>query len=84
MVAQRAPWAGRRGPLIPCGAASTLTAVIAAIWLMIGSVFGLVCGLLAIRRNRSAVAWFLLGLIFGPIALIWISVQRRREQPAFL
>jgi hypothetical protein len=58
--------------------------VIAALWLIFGSIFGLICGLLAVRRNRSAVTWFMLGLMVGPIALIWMLVQRRREQPGFL
>lgn len=84
MVAHGSPSVGRPGALIPSGPASTLTAVIAAIWLIVGSIFGLLCGLLAIRRNRSAVGWFMLGLISGPIALIWLFTRRRAEQPAFL
>lgn len=51
---------------------------------MAGAVFGLVCGLLAIRRNRSAVGWFLMGLLVGPIALVWLLAQRRQDEPAFL
>lgn len=51
---------------------------------MAGSVFGLICGLLAIKRNRGAVMWFMLGLIFGPIALLWVALQQRRDEPAFL
>ena len=58
--------------------------MLAAIWLMVGAVFGLICGLLAIRRNRTAVGWFILGLGTGPIALVWLLTQRRREEPAFL
>lgn len=59
-------------------------AVLLAIWLMVGAVFGLVSGLLAIRRNRSAAGWFIMGMAIGPIALVWLLVQRRREAPAFL
>jgi hypothetical protein len=58
--------------------------VLLAIWLMAGAVFGLLCGLLAIRRNRSAVGWFIMGMAIGPIALVWLLVQRRRDEPAFL
>jgi len=58
--------------------------VLLAIWLMVGSVFGLACGLLAVRRNRSAVAWFMGGLVAGPLALVGVLVQRRRDEPAFL
>jgi hypothetical protein len=70
--------------LLPRPSAFTLSAVLAAIWLMVGSVFGLVCGLLAIKRNRSAVLWFVLGLIAGPIALLAVLLQQRRDEPAFL
>ena len=51
---------------------------------MIGSVFGLITGLRAIRRHRSAVGWFIAGLATGPIALAWVLVARRRDEPAFL
>ncbi len=55
-----------------------------AIWMMLGAAFGLACGLRAITKNRSATAWFMGGLITGPIALIAIITRERREQPAFL
>ncbi|MGH2796049.1 MAG: hypothetical protein ACRDKG_17295 [Actinomycetota bacterium] len=58
--------------------------MLAAIWLMVGSVFGLITGLLAIRRNRSAAGWFIMGLLVGPIALVWLLVQQRSEEPGFL
>lgn len=51
---------------------------------MVGSVFGLITGLLAVRRNRSAVGWFIMGLLVGPIALVWLLVQQRSEEPGFL
>lgn len=84
MVAQGARAVGGPGALIPGTSPSTLSAVIAALWLIFGSIFGLVCGLLGIRRNRSAVGCFLLGLVVGPVALIWLLVSQRREQPGFL
>ena len=55
-----------------------------AIWLMVGAAFGLLCGLMAIRRNRTGTGWFLLGLVTGPIALIVLMTRDRRERPAFL
>ena len=58
--------------------------VLLAIWLMAGSVFGLACGLFAIRKNRSAVTWFILGLLSGPIAVAAILLQGRRQEPEFL
>ena len=58
--------------------------MIFAIWLVIGSVFGFVCGQLAVGRNRSAVGWYFLGLVVGPIALVWLLVAQRRQEPSFL
>ena len=54
------------------------------IWLMIGAAFGLACGLFAIRRNRTASGWFLIGLVIGPIALALILTRPYRDSPAFL
>ena len=51
---------------------------------MVGAAFGLACGLMAIRKNRSASGWFLTGLLFGPIALIVLLTREHREQPSFL
>lgn len=75
MVAQ--PVDSRSGPVYPA-------AVPYAIWLMVGGLFGLACGLLAVRRNRSSALWFMLGLASGPIALVALLVMSRRERPAFL
>jgi hypothetical protein len=58
--------------------------VIFALWLIFGSAFGLACGLRAIPKNRTASGWFMLGLIFGPIALVGLITRDRREHPAFL
>ena len=55
-----------------------------AIWLMAGSVFGFACGWLAIRKNRSATGWFMMGLLFGPLALVAILTRERQNEPAFL
>jgi hypothetical protein len=52
--------------------------------MLFGAVFGFVCGWRAIPKNRSAVGWFLAGLISGPIALVALITRDRREQPAFL
>jgi hypothetical protein len=58
--------------------------VIFALWLIFGAAFGLACGLRAIAKNRTATGWFMLGLIFGPIALVVLFTRERREHPAFL
>jgi hypothetical protein len=58
--------------------------VIFAIWLVIGSVFGLICGLLAVGRNRSATGWFFMGLLFGPFAIAALFLKERRGEPSFL
>jgi hypothetical protein len=58
--------------------------VIFAVWLVIGSVFGLICGLLAVGRNRSATGWFLMGLLFGPFAVAALFLKQRRQEPSFL
>lgn len=51
---------------------------------MVGAAFGLACGLRAIPKNRSASAWFMAGLISGPIALVVLLTRERLDQPAFL
>lgn len=51
---------------------------------MVGAAFGLVCGLMAVKKNRTASGWFLLGLLTGPIALVVLMTRVKREQPAFL
>jgi hypothetical protein len=63
---------------------STLAGVLFAIWLMAGAGFGLLCGLIAIRRNRSASLWWFIGLLVGPIALLALLTMERRDAPAFL
>jgi len=55
-----------------------------AIWLMAGALFGLACGLLAIRKNRTASGWFMLGLITGPVALAVVLTRPYRDTPSFL
>jgi hypothetical protein len=58
--------------------------VLFAIWLMAGAGFGLLCGLSAIRKNRTGSGWFLFGLLLGPIALVVLLTRGHREQPSFL
>jgi hypothetical protein len=55
-----------------------------AIWLMTGAAFGLACGLIAIRRNRSGAGWFLIGLVVGPIGLALILTRPYRDSPSLL
>ena len=70
--------------MIPPPRASTLAPVLFAIWLMAGAAFGLACGLLAIRQNRTGSGWFMLGLLTGPIALVVLLTRDRIEHPSFL
>ena len=58
--------------------------MIFAIWLMAGAAFGLACGLLAVRKSRTASGWFVLGLITGPIALAVMFTRPYRDHPSFL
>lgn len=58
--------------------------MVAAIWMLAGAVFGGVCGWLAIPRNRSAVTWWFLGVLTGPVALGVLLAQGRREGPKAL
>jgi len=51
---------------------------------MIGAAFGLACGLIAVRRSRTATGWFMLGLIVGPIALAALLTRGYRDHPSFL
>lgn len=51
---------------------------------MIGAAFGLATGLIAVRRNRTASGWFMLGLITGPIALALMLTRPYRDHPSFL
>ncbi|MHB8511943.1 MAG: hypothetical protein ACYDCC_07135 [Actinomycetota bacterium] len=39
------------------------------LWMIVGSIFGVVCGIMAIPRNRSCIPWWFLGVLSGPIAL---------------
>ena len=61
-----------------------LRLMLLAIWLMVGAVFGFFSGWFAIRKNHSATAWFMGGLIAGPIALVAILTREHRDAPAFL
>jgi len=61
-----------------------LRPMLLAIWLMVGAVFGFFSGWFAIRKNRSASAWFVSGLLFGPITLVAILTRDHRDVPAFL
>lgn len=53
--------------------------MLAAIWMIVGALFGAVCGFAAIPRNRSAVVWWFLGVLFGPVTLA--VLVRQGEQP---
>lgn len=44
-----------------------------AFWIVLSIIFGAVCAAVASSKGRSAVVWFLLGFLFGWIALIIIA-----------
>lgn len=58
--------------------------MLVGLWLMIGAAFGLATGLIAVRRNRTATGWFMLGLVSGPIALAVVLTRPYRDHPSFL
>lgn len=49
------------------------------LWLMIWLGFGIVYALAANSRGRSGFLWFILGVLFGPFALIAVLVMGRVE-----
>jgi len=44
-------------------------------------IFAPACAGLALRRNRDAETWLLLGAVGGPIALAWILLLHGRARP---
>jgi hypothetical protein len=62
----------------------TIFLVLAAAWLV---VFSLLCGWLARQKGRSAITWFLLGAVFGIVALLVLgfspsAVDSKESGPA--
>lgn len=55
--------------------------MLAALWMIIGALFGIACGFAAIPRNRSAVVWWFLGVLFGPVTLAVLLRQGERPGP---
>ena len=49
------------------------------IYLIIGAVMAVACGLIAKNKNRSVVLWAILGFLFGLIPLIIIAVLKKKE-----
>jgi uncharacterized membrane protein len=50
------------------------------VYILIYSItFAIICGLLAIRKNRPFMGWFIFGLIWGPLALIILLLRPRQE-----
>lgn len=45
-------------------------------WLIIG----VVCAVIAIGKGRSGFGWFILGCIFGPLALLCAAVMSRESR----
>ena len=58
--------------------------MLVGLWLIIGAVFGLATGLIAVRRNRTATGWFMLALVTGPIAFAVLLTRPYRDHPSFL
>lgn len=52
------------------------------VWIAVGAafVFGFITGAAADSRDRDGAVWFLLGAIFGPLALVAVLVFRRPER----
>lgn len=49
--------------------------------IILGLVFGAFCAYLADEKGRSAVAWFMLGLLFGIIALLVLMALPKERPP---
>lgn len=49
--------------------------------MIVGALFGVACGFAAIPRNRSAVVWWFLGVLFGPVTLAVLLRQGERAGP---
>lgn len=50
-------------------------------------VMGVICAVVALAKGRSAIGWFLLGCLFGPLALLFAAAmsatpRRPSAQPA--
>lgn len=56
-------------------------AMIAVYWMTIGAVFGAITGWLAVARNRSALIWWLVGVVFGPFGFVALLNRGPREDP---
>ncbi len=53
-----------------------------AVWIALAAACCFVCGRIAESRGRSIKAWVWLGAIFGPIALLAVSLLPARDTPA--
>ena len=52
------------------------------VFLLIWLAFAIGCAVVASSKNRSAIGWFLLGLLGGIISLIVVAVLPSIEAPA--
>jgi hypothetical protein len=52
------------------------------IYLISGSIFGLVCAWLAREKNRDENGWFLIGFLLGFVGLLLIGFAPKSEPPA--
>ncbi len=58
------------------------SAAILTVWLAVGGLCALGAGFIAEGRGRSFSLWLLLGLLFGPLALLLAAVMPREGQHA--
>jgi hypothetical protein len=49
--------------------------------LVIWSLFGVACAIIAANKNRSGFGWFLLGIILGPFGLLFALLVSKIEPP---
>jgi len=47
--------------------------------LIMWMLFGIVCAIIASSKNRSAFGWFVLGVLFGPLSILFIAIARKED-----
>lgn len=43
--------------------------------------FGILSGIVAAAKNRSFIGWLILGILFGPIALLFAAIMSAEQRP---
>lgn len=44
-------------------------------------VMGVICAVVALAKGRSAIGWFLMGCLFGPLALLFAAAMSAAPRP---